>query len=181
MGLSALRQPLPMVPLGQQPVIGAGAPPNRAITPQPVRKSSKHEIWVRILWWSFAIGLILIPVGFWLFHIAPKPSWEEVTEQTSGQFVACLVIGLGVLLVIVPIYHVFGLVFNYFFGDMIDTALKPVPTPAEIYVQLRQQLGREPTITEVQAIHSMLTSQRNEALVGTAILVGGTYEVWKHS
>jgi hypothetical protein len=43
-----------------------------------------------------------------------------------------------------------------------------VPTPQEIYVHLEAQLGRPPTVMEVESLHTMLRAQRNEAAVKTA-------------
>ncbi len=54
-------------------------------------------------------------------------------------------------------------------------ASTPVPSPAEIALLLEAEWGRPPTIVEVAAVHQMLTSRRNEALLATGLSFGALY------
>ena len=53
-----------------------------------------------------------------------------------------------------------------------QVASTPVPTPAEIAALLEDEWGRAPTIVEVAAVHQMLTSRRNEALIASGLSLG---------
>ena len=50
-----------------------------------------------------------------------------------------------------------------------SAAMKPIPSPAEISWQLQQEWGRPATIEEVAAVHQMLTSETNQAMLGAGI------------
>lgn len=57
----------------------------------------------------------------------------------------------------------------------------PPPNPAQIHVQLRFELGREPTIAEVASVYQMLSSQHNRnvttAVGGFALAALITHQV----
>lgn len=50
-----------------------------------------------------------------------------------------------------------------------------VPSPQQITEQLRIDLGREPNLTEVAAVHQMLTADHNQQLIGAAAVLGAAY------
>lgn len=50
-----------------------------------------------------------------------------------------------------------------------------VPSPQYIAQELRKEWGREPTVVEVQAVHQMLTSQHNQAMLNAGISLGALY------
>jgi hypothetical protein len=54
-------------------------------------------------------------------------------------------------------------------------ASEPIPDPLYIAQELRAEWGREPTVLEVQAVHEMLTSRRNEAAVRGAVGFGAIF------
>lgn len=60
-------------------------------------------------------------------------------------------------------------------GNSIHAAATPIPSPDEISWQLQQEWGRQPTVEEVQAVHQMLTSEHNQALLAAGIGVGAIY------
>lgn len=63
-----------------------------------------------------------------------------------------------------------------YYGRAINTAMQPIPTPAEISVMLQQEWGRTATVEEVYAVHRMLTDKRNEAaFFAGAITLGALY------
>jgi hypothetical protein len=66
-------------------------------------------------------------------------------------------------------------------GNALHRAVQPVPSPAEIYVRIQHETGKEPSIADVAAIHQMLTAERNEAAVQAGIGVGGLALAWKLS
>ena len=61
------------------------------------------------------------------------------------------------------------------FGRNLDVVRRGVPTPAYIAAELQREWGREPTVQEVAAVHQMLTSRHNQALLDTGIGLGALY------
>jgi len=51
----------------------------------------------------------------------------------------------------------------------------PVPSPVDISFQLQAEWGRPATLQEVAAVHQMLTSRRNQALINSGIAIGALY------
>lgn len=60
-------------------------------------------------------------------------------------------------------------------GSELRVASMPVPSPAEIAFQVQAEWGRPATLQEVAAVHQMLTSRRNQALVNSGIALGALY------
>jgi len=60
-------------------------------------------------------------------------------------------------------------------GLELQVASTLVPSPAEISSHLQAEWGRAPTLQEVAAVHQMLTSRRNEALINSGIALGALY------
>lgn len=54
-------------------------------------------------------------------------------------------------------------------------AMRPIPSPPEIAWALQCEWGRSPTVEEVAAVHQMLQSEKNQALLGTGIGLGALY------
>jgi hypothetical protein len=59
--------------------------------------------------------------------------------------------------------------------DELNVASTPIPSPAEISWQLENEWGRPATIEEVAAVHQMLTSRKNQALINSGITFGAIY------
>ena len=59
--------------------------------------------------------------------------------------------------------------------DELTVATTPIPSPGEIAWQLEQEWGRPPTLPEVAAVHQMLNSRRNEAMLNAGIGLGALY------
>lgn len=92
--------------------------------------------------------------------------------ETGGAHVATILTTSG-LIGLVSFWLVAA--FFFFMRAMfrsIDAATRPVPSPQQIAVEFRAAYGRDPTWEEVNAIHAILTRQRNEAAAGTAIKLG---------
>ena len=59
--------------------------------------------------------------------------------------------------------------------DELTVATTPIPSPSEIALQLEQEWGRPATLHEVAAVHQMLNSRRNEAMLNAGIGLGALY------
>lgn len=70
------------------------------------------------------------------------------------------------------IYILIGLLYSI--DRNINVAMQPIPSPAEIEWQLRQQ-GYNPTLADVAAVQQMCIARRNEAAVGAAVGLGALY------
>lgn len=57
----------------------------------------------------------------------------------------------------------------------VKVATTPVPDPQAIAVALENEWGRPPSVNEVCAVHQMLQSGRNQALVNSVIGLGAAY------
>lgn len=58
-------------------------------------------------------------------------------------------------------------------GHSMHAAMKPIPTPQQIAVEFQATYGRPPSWEEINAIHALLTRQRNEGVAGAAAIIGG--------
>jgi hypothetical protein len=84
----------------------------------------------------------------------------------------------GGLIVIIGYWAIaFGLAWGRAISAEMKVASTPVPSPVEIATHLEEEWGRSPTIGEVAAVHQMLTSRRNEALLGVGFSLGALYLV----
>jgi len=73
-------------------------------------------------------------------------------------------------------------VLGYFYSwanTDLDVVMTPVPSPHVIANQLQAQWGRAPTVTEVAAVHQMLTSRRAESATTTVAKYCFIYELGK--
>lgn len=61
-------------------------------------------------------------------------------------------------------------------GNALVTAARPIPSPAEIELQLRLE-GYEPSLQDVLAVHQLYVVQRREAETLVGIALGGLYLV----
>jgi hypothetical protein len=59
--------------------------------------------------------------------------------------------------------------------DELTVATTPIPSAGEIAWQLEQEWGRAATLLEVAAVHQMLNSRRNEAMLNAGIGLGALY------
>lgn len=89
-------------------------------------------------------------------------------------------IGSGLLTIFGYWTIAFGVAWYRAISAEMKVASTPVPSPAEIAVVLEFEWGRTPTIVEVAAVHQMLTSRRNEALVATGLTLGAFYLMGHH-
>jgi hypothetical protein len=75
--------------------------------------------------------------------------------------------------VILMVYVMVAFLVN--FNRCLNTAMRPVPSPAQIAYQLEVEWGRPATVQEVAAVQQMLLNGRNEALLGVGISLGALY------
>ena len=61
--------------------------------------------------------------------------------------------------------------------DELAVAATPIPSPNEIAWQLQQEWGRRATLPEAAAVHQMLSSRRNEAMLNAGIGLGALYRL----
>ena len=64
--------------------------------------------------------------------------------------------------------------------DELKVASTPIPSPAEISWQLGEEWGRPATLEEVAAVHQMLTSRKNQALINSGITFGAIYLIGRN-
>jgi hypothetical protein len=62
----------------------------------------------------------------------------------------------------------------------VAVASMPIPTPVEIELQLRRE-GHNPSLSDIAAVHQMLSSRRNEAAVNAGVTLGGLYLINHHT
>jgi hypothetical protein len=91
--------------------------------------------------------------------------------QPAG--VAVIVGGVG--WIAVPWILWGGWAFGRSLGREVRVAAQPLPSPAQISAQLEAEWGRPATVEEVAAVHQMLASRRNEALINSGVGVGALY------
>jgi hypothetical protein len=70
------------------------------------------------------------------------------------------------------IYILIGLLYSI--NRNINVAMEPIPSPAQIEWELRQQ-GYNPTLADVAAVQQMCIARRNEAALGAAVGLGALY------
>jgi hypothetical protein len=114
--------------------------------------------------WTF-FGGVLVAIGA---VISSGPNGGQSTTG-AGFFLAGLAAVMGYWAVVL------GLRWGRAISAEMKVASTPVPSPGEIEAVLEDEWGRPPTIVEVAAVHQMLTSRRNEALLATGLSLGALY------
>lgn len=87
---------------------------------------------------------------------------------------------IGIFLVALPflVWLVFVAVrVGLAIGGELQVATRPIPSPPQIALALQSEWGCQPTVIEVQAVHQMLTSRRNQAIVASGVGIGALYLV----
>jgi hypothetical protein len=145
---------------------------------QPARKAAflgsvkrvVHAVWhvlirvtVVVMTVSTVILIYIWITGNWK-HGANKALIDVCAWGLGGPVLAA--IGFGF------IYILIGLLYSI--NRNINVAMQPVPSPAEIEWQLRQQ-GYNPTLADVAAVQQMCIARRNEAALGAAVGLGALY------
>jgi hypothetical protein len=148
------------------------------IASTPAQRALRHKIRLVIGWICIPIGVILFVIGM---HLAGP---GDVNQLANGNSVGQGEIDWGVVLFLgPPALWLWGVIWR-FVSKIFDQAtadIPPPPSPAEVQARLRIELHREPTLTEVAAVHQMLvsdtqlrTQMRNQALIGLGALVVGS-------
>lgn len=116
-----------------------------------------------------------------LFGLGAKLSnpVNPLAVRIIGGIILVPPVGLVAVLFVWGVYKV-GTSAGNAMGGAIVEASRPMPTPAEIESSLRQELGRPPTIAEVAAVHQMLISEKNQAMIIAGISVGALYMMEKN-
>jgi hypothetical protein len=125
--------------------------------------------------WVSVVCAIVFAVGLML------NSSEEVTSLSNPNygnttFGSVMAMAAAVIFIVFWAYAVADVVHR----DLIKPALTPVPDAFQIAAQLRIEMGREPTLVEVAAVHQMLTSDHNQKLIGAAALLGSALLIDKN-
>jgi len=126
------------------------------LSPEPKRAFS-------IGWTGF--GAVLVAIG------AVVSSGTNGGQSTTGG--ELILVGLAAVMGYWAI--VFGLAWGRSISADIEVASTPAPSTADIALLLEADWGRSPTIVEVAAVHQMLTSRRNEALLATGLSLSALY------
>ena len=169
---------------GQRALVAAevvqAAPSSPTAPPVAERPTGgfRRAFWLSARWVTFwtLMGLILAAIGG---RQVPGPHFNA-TGNTIPAYptfyplahpaTVILAVALGVLVVfwlLVAMGAYLRLVWQ-----TTGEAMKPVPSLAEIEVELRQA-GYDPSIADLVAVHQHLTSQRNEAAIIAGALVIG--------
>jgi|GEM_PF-6699240 len=115
-----------------------------------------------------------------IFCLAIFHDWSQHGNQNSQSnlntdtVLSVIVVG-GLFLVWMPVIL---MAVHRAIGEGLDelrVASTPIPSPAEIAWQLGQEWGRPATLEEVAAVHQMLTSRKNQALINSGITFGAIY------
>jgi hypothetical protein len=116
------------------------------------------------------IGIAGIVVGcFW--YSDPNSARYDPTDYTTYAIWAIAVTPLCVCL------FVWVIVAANWWAHQVTVVFTPLPTPAQIYTQLRAEYGRPPTLDEVAAVQQMLANRRREALANAGIGLGASYVI----
>ena len=110
-------------------------------------------------------GLVSLALGVVITGI------HRDADATIGSWL----IGGGLIAIIGFWTIAFGIAWWRAVSAEMKVASTPVPSPAEIALLLEAEWGRPPTIVEVAAVHQMLTTRRNEALLATGLSLGALY------
>jgi hypothetical protein len=111
------------------------------------------KLFKRLIVWVMLVSLVLI----------------VTSKGTLGWIGVCVFLGLGFSWFVIAVVRV-----GWAAGGEINKAISPQLnlSPIQIAQQMRQELGREPTFEEVAAVHQMLMSERNQALVRGGLGLG---------
>lgn len=127
---------------------------------KPFNQLKPWDKFIRLTWTS-GLCLLLIGMESWIGH---------PTSHIGDAFIL-----IGAFLLTFPWMCTWGVRAGIGLGKEINVASRGVPDPAYIQAQLRAEWGREPTMQEVAAVHTMLTNRHNQALLNTGIGLGAIY------
>lgn len=145
---------------------------------QSVKKSDKSISWdaktskQKVLYLWLRIGIS----GFVGGIVVSTPHTAAGPDHPWGIYVSVA----AMFWILLPLGIWAGLKWGSAIGNEILVARSPAPSPFEIAQQLEAEWGRPATIEEVAAVHQMLSSRRNEALVNAGIGLGTIFAV-KHT
>lgn len=98
------------------------------------------------------------------------PNQNDADDLVPGLAALVMFAGIALALLVIGFWIV-----NRFIWPSVEVAITPIPSPQQIAVSLEDEWDRVPTVLEVQAVHQMLTSRRNEALLTAGLTLGGLY------
>ena len=116
------------------------------------------------IWWTIA-GVIAIGIG----------GATSGNDNSGGSTLSAAFLFFGMAWIMFFWAAVWAVKFGSALGEEVRVASTPIPSPAEISAQLEAEWGRPATIEEVAAVHQMLTSRKNEALLSAGIGLGALY------
>ena len=115
-------------------------------------------------WWTIA-GVVAIGIG----------GATSGNDNSGGSTLSAAFIFFGMAWIMFFWAAVWAVKFGSTLGQEVHAASTPIPSPAEISAQLEAEWGRPAPVEEVAAVHQMLTSRKNEALLGAGIGLGALY------
>ena len=134
------------------------------LAPRPAKKQDLdaptfHE-------WTMFLRLVVFIIGVVILVV--ERNHVTTTTFTIGEWLA------GVPAVLTAVYWLFLLLrLGWRVGSAAGDALVATPpNPTAIHAQLREELGREPTIVEVAAVHQMMTAEYNRGVVSAVATLG---------
>jgi hypothetical protein len=121
--------------------------------------------------------------GLFIYTINTNPSpFSSATTTTTttmgriGVWIALAVVGFWAIRIFMWIVSALWGGFHTVTAN-VDVALKQIPSPQQIASQLEQEWGRPATVLEIAAVHQMLTSEHNQAVLNAGIGLGALYLV----
>jgi len=115
-------------------------------------------------WWTIT-GVVAIGIGGATYG----------NNNSGGSTLSAAFIFFGMAWIMFFWAAVWAVKFGSALGEEMRVASTPIPSPAEISAQLEAEWGRPATIEEVAAVHQILTSRKNEALLSAGIGLGALY------
>jgi len=115
-------------------------------------------------WWTIT-GVVAIGIG----------GATSGNDNSGGSTLSAAFIFFGMAWIMFFWAAVWAVKFGSALGEEVRVASTPIPSPAQISAQLEAEWGRPATIEEVAAVHQILTSRKNEALLSAGIGLGALY------
>jgi hypothetical protein len=85
------------------------------------------------------------------------------------------ILGIAIGLILLWVFFLWARLCWRAAGDVFGRVQK-VPSPPQVAAALANEWGRQPTVQEVQAVHQLLQSEHDRALVAAgALSLGGLY------
>jgi hypothetical protein len=129
------------------------------------KRGFKHPVLTPFFLINAVIGGIALEIQNKLHH--------GIGNDPSTIWVVIAAICLGLAFVSLCLY--FFIPISRSLDESARIIKRGVPSPIDIRLNFIQDTGREPTMEEVAAIHQMLKTEYNQALLNAGMIFGGFY------